>query len=55
MRSSSFSGTLVVPLKAMCSMKWARPNWSSFSIREPAAIRRRSDAWPGGVAFFMMA
>ena len=54
-RSSSFtispSGTFFDPLNAMCSMKCARPRWYSCSINDPASIRMKTLAVPGGVAF----
>src|SRR5690242_13897700 len=49
------SGTWVVPLKAICSMKWARPRSLSLSPIEPNSKRRRTDAVPLGVALCMMA
>ena len=45
-RTNSPSGTLVVPLKTICSRKWASPRWSSPSCSEPASILRRSEAPP---------
>src|SRR5690349_14375810 len=49
------SGTWVEPLKAICSMKWARPRSLSFSAIDPNSNRRRTDAVPFGVAFRMIA
>ena len=49
------SGTWVVPLNAICSMKWARPRSLSASAIEPKPNRSRTDAVPFGVALRMIA
>ena len=43
-----------VPLKAMCSTKWARPCWSSVSRTEPALTASEICALPIGSALCLM-
>ena len=50
----SFFANDVVPLKAMCSTKWASPRWSSSSRMEPAFTTSRSSARFSGLAFLRM-
>ena len=49
------SGTLVEPLNAMCSMKWASPRSSSPSAAEPKSKPRRTEAESLGVVFLSTA
>jgi hypothetical protein len=45
---------LRLPLKAMCSRKWARPRWSFSSWIEPASTASRIDTRLAGRPFWRM-
>ncbi len=52
--TSSFFLKFFVPLKAMCSVKWARPCWSSSSNMEPVFTTSLSSTFFSGLEFLRM-
>ena len=47
-------GRFFVPLKAMCSRKWARPCCASFSWMAPTSCRMWKSACPFGFSLWRM-